>query len=243
MKKTFITLLALAGVAAAAPERGEQLWTLTFGTDINGSTDYLVTNYGETTYAPSTTYDIEGLTGEDYVSTNGSNKRVHTQWSNGSGLTWNGHFEVEIVFFVPENFANNSKWPVVAELSGNGTSLRFGPYTQQSNAFYVDGVNLTKNEVETPLTLTTGTKHTASLSVFEGTVTLKLDGAVAQTGTLADSVSGNITDIALGGNSGDAYRLQENVYSISAYKLIPEPATATLSLLALAGLAARRRRK
>ncbi|MDD5950392.1 MAG: PEP-CTERM sorting domain-containing protein, partial [Bacteroidales bacterium] len=144
---------------------------------------------------------------------------------------------------LPNNFSTNSNWPVLAELSGNGSSVRFGPYTQQQNKLYVDGVNITKNPVNAPLTLTTGVKHTATLTVYEGGITLKLDGQIAQTATLADTASGNIVDITLGGNKSKDYRLAENVYSISAYKVVPEPTSATLSLLALAGLAMRRRRK
>ena len=238
--------MALAGVAAAAVERSEQIWTMTFGTDINGNNDYLVTCPGETKYAPTGVWDVNDLTGSDYVATNGSDKRVHTQWNNGSGLAWDSNFEFEIVFTLADGFATNSKWPVLAELSGGNGSLRFGPYTEVNNAFYVDG-SLDKNAVSTPLTLTPG-KHTATVTVYEGTVTLKLDGVVAQTGTLNENRTGNINNITLGGNSGGDYRMAEHVHSISAYTVVatpavPEPTTATLSLLALAGLAARRRRK
>lgn len=243
MRKTILLLASLSGIAFSAPERGDQIWKITFGTDIDGTNDYKVVNYGDITYTPTNVWDVSGYTGKDYVSTNGDDKRVHTEWTNGCGLTWDDNFEFEIVFELPNNFSTNSNWPVLAELSGNGSSVRFGPYTQQQNKLYVDGVNITKNPVDAPLTLTTGEKHTATLTVYEGGITLKLDGQIAQTATLADTASGNIVDITLGGNKSNAYRLAENVYSISAYKVVPEPTSATLSLLALAGLAMRRRRK
>ncbi len=44
-------------------------------------------------------------------------------------------------------------------------------------------------------------------------------------------------------NSWEGFYVSEAVYSLSSSEVVPEPATATLSLLALAGLAARRRRK
>lgn len=243
MRKTILLLAALSGIAFSAPERGDRIWEITFGTDIDGTNGYKVVNYGDITYTPTSVWDVSGYTGKDYVSTNGDDKRVHTQWNNGCGLTWDDNFEFEIVFALPNNFSTNSYWPVLAELSGNGSSVRFGPYTQQQNNLYVDGVNITKLPVEAPLTLTTGVKHTATLTVYEGGITLKLDGQIAQTATLADTASGNIVNITLGGNSLGDYRLAENVYSISAYKVVPEPTSATLSLLALAGLATRRRRK
>lgn len=49
-------------------------------------------------------------------------------------------------------------------------------------------------------------------------------------------------DNALNGGNGDAYTMTGISVTAEA-ELIPEPTTATLSLLALAGLAVRRRRK
>lgn len=44
-------------------------------------------------------------------------------------------------------------------------------------------------------------------------------------------------------NNWETFYVSEAVYGLSSSEVVPEPATATLSLLALAGLAARRRRK
>ena len=54
-----------------------------------------------------------------------------------------------------------------------------------------------------------------------------------------------IDKFALGGRIGGKNGNNANVtvYGASLTKIVPEPTTATLSLLALAGLAARRRRK
>lgn len=244
MKKTLITLMALASVAAAEIVRDGQIWSVTFGTDIDGTKDYLVTNGSGSSYAPSGVWDVEGLTGADYVSTNGDNKRVHIQ--GDTGLSWSDNFEFEIVFVLPQDYANNSNWPVLAELSGSGSSLRFGPYVALGGQFCMDG-SLSKDIAQDPVALTGGSeKHTATVTLYEGSLTLKLDGVVAQTGMLNEGASGIINNVTLGGDSSSSYRLQENVYSISAYKVtevVPEPATAALGLFALVGLTARRRRK
>ncbi len=244
MKKTLIALMALASVAAAEIVRNGQIWSVTFGTDIDGSKDYLVTNGAGSSYAPSGVWDVEGQTGTDYVFTNGSNKRVHIQ--GDTGLSWSDNFEFEIVFVLPQDYVHDGNWPVLAELSGDGASLRFGPYTNSNNEFQMDGT-LSKDTPQVPVTLSGGSeKHTATVTLYEGSLTLKLDGVVAQTGMLSEGASGIINNVTLGGNSGSSYRLQENVYSISAYKVtevVPEPTTAALSLFALVGLTARRRRK
>lgn len=76
--------------------------------------------------------------------------------------------------------------------------------------------------------------------LFGASVTMGENGKIYITGT------DNDTDDWLYYGSADVYI--DSVYAINslasaAWQLVPEPATATLSLLALAGLAARRRRK
>lgn len=76
--------------------------------------------------------------------------------------------------------------------------------------------------------------------LFGATVKIGEDGRIYLTGTEND------TDDWLYYGSTDVYI--DSVYAINSqasagWQLVPEPATATLSLLALAGLAARRRRK
>lgn len=71
--------------------------------------------------------------------------------------------------------------------------------------------------------------------------TLYVDGAVAGTQTLGDSYTLEKLSFTTAGN-GNMWSSQPS-YSNIQISVIPEPTTATLSLLALAGLAARRRRK
>ena len=81
------------------------------------------------------------------------------------------------------------------------------------------------------------------------------NGVLSATGTVSTwNIGDAISKIYLGGwSASDNSRLQYTLDSLSVYngamsadevaKLVPEPTTATLSLLALCGLAARRRRK
>lgn len=71
--------------------------------------------------------------------------------------------------------------------------------------------------------------------------TISIDGEVARTQILGDSYTLKKISVATAGNNTD-WRSQPS-FSNMQLKVVPEPATATLSLLALAGLCARRRRK
>ncbi len=257
MKKTLIALLALAGVASAAVVgRTETLWTMSFGTDIGESYtenevtlkhDYLVTG----SYKPSNVWDVDGLTGTDYVATNGSDKRVHIRWANGSGLSFDENWEVEIVFTLPTGYKSNSNYPALLALTKeaeNGVyyGIRLSPYQTDNNNLRLDGYFTSEAGVVENKYLDTDKKYTATITSYEGAITLKLDGEVVQTRKLSDKLdSGDVYEMTLGGRpeSGSDGRIGARIYSVSAYKVVPEPTTATLSLLALAGLAARRRRK
>lgn len=117
--------------------------------------------------------------------------------------------------------------------------LRVGPYVGMGNAVDIDG-NLTKNS-EMAASVTAGSTHTITLTKIGNSVSAAVDGVVSSTGTI--NYSGTINNITLGGDTNGSYKLNSVVHSISYGLVVPEPATATLSLLALAGLAARRRRK
>ena len=239
MKKTLITLLALAGVASADEASRELLWSMTFGANNSWSVDSPEDAYSTSgVWAVTTTTDSAG----NYIlSTNGTNDRVHTQWNDGSGMTWDSDFEIEITFALPETYVGKGSAKLI-ELNSDWRSLIISSTGDQDD-FYITGENFTASESNEAISLTLGKTHTFVISVNDGAVSLSLDGVVKQTGLLNGS-SKNISNIYIGGGSSTTNNLlSANYYSIRAYKLIPEPATATLSLLALAGLAARRRRK
>ncbi len=116
----------------------------------------------------------------------------------------------------------------------------------RNNTVGVDG-SLTKPEGANNLvSVAPGVTYTVTLTKIGKDVTVAVDGKESAHGVLADTVSGNITDIVLGGDQNNNYKINEVVHSASYSVLtpaVPEPTTATLSLLALAGLAARRRRR
>ena len=239
MKKTIITLMALAGMACAADYTVENVWSADFGTayqggyQVNGS----LTSVG-------TVWDVVAVEGG--VQTSGD-KRVHM--AGGVYGSWADDFEFSITLTLGDPISASNGWPVFAEVAGNGTSLRFGPYTNAGNYVSLDG-SLEKGTTDTSFSVASGETYTVTLTKIGTALTLAVDGTVVSNGTLNGNVSGNITDIALGGNTTNGYRINETVHSISyglvtaaESPVVPEPATATLSLLALAGLAARRRRK
>lgn len=105
------------------------------------------------------------------------------------------------------------------------------------------GVNLTLDT--TTMQRIVGLQKDESLIIFQSVTDLVLGGDESQLAT-ADSVTGTIgVDAAayFKGLEANTYYLNLVGGNVSITKQIPEPTTVTLSLLALAGLAARRRRK
>ena len=139
-----------------------------------------------------------------------------------------------------------------------------GSTTNVDAGSYSSTINTEKAEVDTPVTLT--------LTVDDNQLAWYIDGDLSYSSTTKDSktASGNTVDItgyreqtlttlAIGAWVGATKHghMTGKVYDLSIYNgamtalevknlvtgSVPEPTTATLSLLALAGLAARRRRK
>ena len=236
MKKTLIALMALAGIAQAADYELEKVWTLNFGSEYTNG--YELTG---TMASTGTFWDVSGKTVVGGVTTN-ANQRVHM--AGGIYGNWADNFQFSITLTLGDPISASNGWPVVAEISGNGTALRFGPYTNDGNYVSIDG-GLTKEDarLDKSVTLEAGGTYTLTLTKIGNNLTLGVDGKDVAFGHFDSAITGNITDITLGGNTGSNYRINETVHSVSMSKIVPEPATATLSLLALAGLAARRRRK
>ena len=235
MKKTLIALMAMASAAFGADYTAETIWTLDFGSEYTNGFQWTA----EEGYSYGTPWDIVAVT--DGAQTSGS-KRVHM--AGGIFGSWDTDFVFTLNVTLGESISASNAWPVFGEAAGNGTALRFGPYTNLNNAVGIDGT-LTKGEGNL-VSVEAGGTYTITLTKIGNDVTVAVDGVATAYGTLADSVTGNVTDIVLGGDKNNNYKINSVVHSASWAVLttpaIPEPATATLSLLALAGLAARRRR-
>ena len=252
MKKTLIAIMALSGSVFGA-DNYQELWTLDF-TKLQRTGSNVIVTLGDYTFKVwDGTLSSNGIT-TNYTSS--SLDRVHIV--GDTGVTWGDDFAVEVVFTIPTGFDKASNWPCIFNMFGedNDDTLRFGPYTGK-NSYGIDGVSSTalvkpsENEKDwTDVTLTTDVQHTALLSVIDGAVVLSIDGMVTAKGTLNQNDNYFRSDIVIdnmliGGREDKEsnWGMDVTVSSLTMYKLVPEPTTATLSLLALAGWAARRRRK
>ncbi len=237
MKKTLVALLALAGVAFGADYTAETVWTLDFGSEYTNGFQWSA----KEGYSYGTPWDIVAVEGG--TQTNGS-KRVHM--AGGLFGSWDEDFVFTMSVTLGSTISASNSWPVFAELSGANGNVRFGPYTSVENKVGLDG-SIDKGD-NNLVAVSPGGTYTLELTKIGSVVTIAVDGVVSGTATLNDGVTGNITDVMLGGSQAGYYKINEIVHSASMSILtpapaVPEPTTATLSLLALAGLAARRRRK
>ena len=237
MKKTIIALMAMAGAAFGADYTTETAWTLNFGNEYTNGFQWSA----KAGYSYGTPWDIVAVEGGSQTN---SNDRVHM--ASGKFGSWDEDFQFAITLTLGETISAGA-WPVFGEIAGSGTALRVGPYPSVNNTVAVDG-SLTKTEGTNNLvSVAPGGTYTVTLTKIGKDVTVAVDGKETGHGVLADTVSGNITDIMFGGRQTEntTNSINEVVHSASYSVLtaVPEPTTATLSLLALAGLAARRRRK
>lgn len=133
--------------------------------------------------------------------------------------------------------------------------MRFGPYCEETDTnLHIDGhIVEGSGDVPTPYTLERDATYTFTLTKLGDTLTLSVYDHATQTTTnncataQIDPVyfTGDIGRIIIGGRQdGDRQNINATIHSVSMSKVstVPEPATAALSLLALCGLAARRRR-
>ncbi len=220
MKKTLIALMALAGVASAATSKD-------FTTTLNNLTQDWVAG---TAY--ELTFTVTGHTFNGYISdtilTLGANYYIMTQAGDYIGVSADN-----------DSLTNGTSDP------GPNKSGSFNEaktlYTIESDSPVYGWVSLDDN------------KASAKYGVANMTVTIGYNGTDSSILLDFDGASENDTLITLKGQeiSANALKLGSHVTSVnsgatltyggSTYA-VPEPATATLSLLALAGLCARRRR-
>lgn len=164
------------------------------------------------------------------------------------GVTWEDDFALTLTFTLPESITGQNNYPVLASLTtGDSAQLYYGPYLEDSNYINIDGNNtgttIFTKMVTNQVKLSGGETYTATLTVIDHVATLYVNDIVAAQGKLDSSVyTGTINNLLLGGRKANDRKMPATFKSVSL-SLIPEPTTATLSLLALCGLAARRRRR
>ena len=252
MKKTLITLLALCGVASAdtvtiAPLTSSEGWTLGHQNTQKNKDAVLDTSaatltltdadwsrgYGVYTLtdAITLTNEADTLTVSFTINTTNLNSLVTgTLVGSGKAITL-GH----------GSYSDKGK--------NGGNGIQSGISTDTTGVFYnmqasnTGGVFVTPDKTvddtftaNTPLTLTTTIEWDTEKSLF--VASLSYGSTSLSSYDLGTSYTLDKLVFSLDGNSTQTV----SGVSISA-NIVPEPATATLSLLALAGLAARRRRK
>ena len=257
MKKTFITLLALAGIAM-----GETL-TLTIPTgiqnhtgtkDVDDNGDGIIDRedvvyflgYGSTGVDAAITKS-EFANGNDggYMFNKGGQVNPDASIKEGEIISADG---VTSLTLAPRKGAGGSGEAIV--LSGSNLV----GYSVDSFTFEIaeSTCTTTANIALTLAVIQKGDNNAWSL-VEKTTGSLTLNSGAELTLTLSNSIDwtnsykvvaiiDNTAQTLAGGNS-PTYTMTGISVTATGTPVVPEPATATLSLLALAGLAARRRRK
>ena len=261
MKKTLITLLALAGVATAAPV------VVTFGNPTAPERDFItdsfyVSGVGKTTYTLQNGATVTFTPSKGSLWAGSDNGSVKGTWGNAAAITamntalgltsTNG--------FTAADFSAGSGIYYTASGSGGSSStltLNLGEAAKVG-----DTITLV-------VTAASRAQHTAGFSItgLGDDITLSYAGlngngftaasgsSVSYSGDLASNwspntesvqifqVTGTLTSTTLTMSQPGTEKNGWQTLSYVVAPAVPEPATATLSLLALAGLAVRRRRK
>ena len=246
MKKTIITLLALAGVAAAAPSLTLDFKTAptdwTSGQWNGWNTPHF--NYGENGATNKYSWKQNTLSTAITLSPEDAVTITFSTYGNGG--------EQGLLFYLSSSTDNYSVVTGTSYNSNKAVDVGYlekaiVPRTEQSQesmgnvGFQTGTANL--------VTSFGSTSAAKELSTFNPlTYTLTLDGSALTVSvkdkdgkewsddyTIKSGVTFDSIGFIMDGNEGDV--------GIKNISIVPEPTTATLSLLALAGLAARRRRK
>ncbi len=265
MKKSIIALLALAGVAAADytietdsslytnPNAWLYVWT---GDGENSNWDngnnwaYYQSAGDDTADVAAGQkpvnadpafigYDFTYENGKQYLTANNTEITVTTPtWMGGNGRIYLGN--VVTLYGTNNGFSSNQTITFnFGDFSGSSV-IEMGSFWMQGGATVNFAGNITLTESDFSYTLFTS----SNMAQIDGTWNAE---AVTVTDANGEALLYAVDESDIGkagyywiettGTKGGAYSV-----SLVA-KTIPEPATATLSLLALAGLAARRRRR
>ena len=255
MKKTLITLLALAGVAMAD--------TITFDLAALNAPSTLIGGASNSALVTSAAFDnttnfstLTGLfteSGKWYASA-GYNNNINTTTGNGVPSSTEG---VVLVAGGPSSSGRSTIGGIEFSLTASEIAQVDGPLTfsfeiahhygndnkNHQVSFYLltDAVTLTSPTYNTKEGDNQLVESSTSASPFYSvTLSFNAEQVAAMQATGEDQTFAFVaySDAVNGSNTGV---LMKN-FQMSG-EMVPEPTTATLSLLALAGLAARRRRR
>ena len=227
MKKTLIALLALGGIAIAEP--------ITLTNPVASDYAWIPGSNGSGITTAMTAENVEGIinaipTSKDLVG-----------WFGGTGQGYDAQSQwaSEVIITGTNSFTFCSRPALTGEYVLMGITLaeKASSITLSFNAdkylgyalFSYDGQNVT----EIMPKAVTNENKTSGASI---SVTKEIEVAPSTLYVLWSSKPDNATSV------GGGQVITVSDISVAYNKAVPEPATATLSLLALAGLAARRKR-
>ena len=261
MKKTLITLLAMGAFNASADTLVAE-WDEFIASTDNANT-YTSGSYSIVTSAATTT-SSDG----EYLNIVGTNPAPASIDLSAAGLTFSEgitiNMRVRNCKTANSSSPNTALFSVATSTTTNGMLVGINKDNASGGFAYNGSDSKITTTQSTPGVDQSGLRDDNVFSYV--TVTIKsveddadvsfyYNGVLSATGTVSSwSIGDTISMIYLGGwpASGNS-QLSYTMDSFAVYKgamsatdvakLVPEPSTATLSLLALAGLAARRRRK
>ena len=227
MKKTIIALLALAGMAGAAD-----------------STPIAITLPGSDDYTWIAGSNANGIG-------TGASAEIVTKLA--TAITSAGADQVGWYAGTGQAYGANDYGSDISVISS--TSFSFKSRPALSGEYVALGVTLPVNADSITLSFDTTNKLGYSVWSYDGTTATELIGLTYQSGSGSVSQTYNTATVDASqlfvlwtanhpsGNVGGGNAVTVSNIALSYTPAVPEPATATLSLLALCGLAARRRRK
>ena len=257
MKKTLITLLALAGVAMGesldyndlTEAQKADLYTVwDFDQTAGSGASKVAGSVGDYSNTPIITYD-KGNTTDGYGAF-GATGRVRKD-----GLNWSNYtisFDINTVtagclLSVKDSagkymyLSQSETSPITLTYEGVDGSIETA--LSISNIQDWSTITIVRNSADLTLYVDGESQGTLTISDSVTVSGLQLGNKLGNGSDAITACSGTIDNLTIWGKALSETEVKGLISRTSTPYAVPEPATATLSLLALAGLAARRRRR